>query len=373
MAQEWLKILAACMLAGLALEAQIGRPVPVHYDVVGTADPSTLGSIKRIVWGNPGDQWSASFGFPRGWVDSERWAGPKPSLHLDVLAPDGGAQRISLPFDRHRYALEDVNGEFIGSVKWGSPHMTSPGLHDVHYAEQAVFGDWEVRRVIWRVGGCSGNPPMYFLLVVRHLRTGQWVVCQDEFQYPPAPDGGEPMRATTQADGSLGISFWNYEGRNSAIFSGWTFSSDSGGEVRCKRDKPRYCLYTRTGAVATLADTPREAIHSGYQEVAWHVASWDGNGGVARAFSSSPRRPAMEDDRAGAPILPREGRLRFLWAAEIYVVPWRGKPMRMKLAEALALTRKGRWDVVLFQLSGNRALAQRLVEHKRDFPHSTPK
>jgi len=373
MTYEWARIMAGCLMACLALGAQIGRPVPVHYGIIGTVEPFAPGSIKRIVWGNPGDQWTATFDFPQGWVSTEYWQGEIPPVHLDIQAPDGGSQRMPLPWDRHRYAFEDVNGEFIGSVKWESPHMSSPGLQDVHYAEQAVLGPWEVRRVIWRVGGCSGDPPMLFLLVVRHRESGRWVVRQDEFQYPPAPDGGEPLRATLQADGSLGISFWNYEGRNSAIFSGWTFSSDSGGEVHCKPVKPRYCLFTRTGTVATLADTPREAIHFGYQEVAWHLASWNARGGVARAFAPSPRRFLTEDDQTGAPLLPKDGRQSFLWAAEIYVVPWKGKPVRMSLSEALARLRNGRWDVVLFPLQGKTPLAQRLVEHQRDFLHSTPK
>ncbi|BDU74171.1 hypothetical protein [Mesoterricola silvestris] len=371
MINAWLKSIAGFLLACMALDAQIGKPVPVQYDALGTVEPFDPGSIKRIAWGNPGEEWSATFSFPQGWVASEFWKGPPPAVNLEVKAPDGGAQVMALPFRHYGYAFEGVNGEFIGKVKWEMPHMTFPGLHDLYYAEQATFGPWEVGRVIWRVGGCSGNPPMLFLLIVRNRESGRWRVCQDEFQYPPAPDGGDPMRARVHEDGSLGVTLWNYHGRNSAIISGWTFHARPGGEIRCEATKPRFCLFTRTGSVATLADTPREAIHIGYQEAAWHLESWNAKGGKARAFAPSPRQLLTEDARYGAPILPQPGTRRFLWAAELYVVPWKGKPAWMKLPEAQALLKTGRWDVVLFPLGEGKALCQRLVEHRRDLPHST--
>jgi hypothetical protein len=212
---------------------------------------------------------------------------------------------------------------------------------------------------------------MPFVLVVQHRESGQWIAQCSVFNYPPVADRGDAMRAHLDPQGSLLAEWWGMASQNVDELLGWRFTFQDG---RIQRDwlPVRYALYTRTGAVATLADTPAEALHFGYQEVAWALDSFDRRGGVAQAFAESPRRYVIEEDRHGAPMLPRPGPQPFQWAAEIYLVPWKGKHERVPRSEALARLKVGHWDVVLFQNGQGPAQARRLVEHRRDFPHSTP-
>jgi hypothetical protein len=345
----------------------------VTYTAFGTRDPFDLGSIRRLEWGEQKDRWVASFTFPTGWKASEHWKGSEPKILLNVTAPDSQQQQTPLKFNQVSYAFEEVNAEFVGDVDWQKPEFSGPGLRDLHYGERTELGTWVLWRVIWRVGGLSGDPPMHFLMVVQDKGTGRWLVQMAHFQYPPSPDGSNAMNAVVDDDQSLTVSWWNYHGRNTAVVDGWRFKTTSQGDIRREALKPKYSLYTRTGRVASFADTPEVARHLGYQEVAWALRSWDSNGGIAEAFAPSPRRFLSEEDRHGAPILPTIGQHHFQWAAELYILPWARKPKRLPLAQALQLLKQGRWDVVIFPRWGQGLLAMRLVEHHRDFPHSTPR
>lgn len=347
--------------------AQIGTPVPVTYEVL-DAGHAWLGSIRDIAWGKEEQRWKVEFNFPKGWISTEVWKGKTPKIGCTVTAPNGSQKSCDLDFTRLSYAMESMNGEFVGEVQWWAPHIVIGSSNPIYYAEDAHVGPWHVQRVIWRVGGCSGNPPMLFLLIVQDNATGDWIFQLGEYQYPLAPDGGDSLRACLDQAGALEMSWWNYESRNTSVLETWQFKHTPNGVLQQALPN-QFALYTRTGRVATLASTPSEARHLGYQEVAWALESWSRSGGVAIARGRSPRRLVNEDDRDGAPLLPTPGRQPFLWAAEIYVVPWQSIATRVSLPEALKRLRSGHWDVVLFPSNG-RVIGHRLVEHRHDFPHS---
>lgn len=353
------------------VSAQIGKPVPITYEVMAAGKEWDLGSIRSLAWGEEGHRWKAEFRFPKGWISTEFWKGKAPKISCVVTAPDGAKKTCDMDPSRVSYAMESINAEFVGEVQWQAPHIVIGASSPIYYAEDAHLGPWHVQRVIWRVGGCSGNPPMLFLAVVQDDASGNWVFQWSEYQYPLAPDGGDPLRACLQQGDALELSWWNYEGRNTSVLETWRYEHTSKG-IYLQALPNQYALYTRTGRVATLAATPSEARHLGYQEVAWALESWSQSGGVAVARAQSPRRYIDEDDKDGAPLLPRPGKQPFLWAAEIYLVPWQGKAKRVELSEALKRVKSGHWDIVLF-LGRGKVIGQRLVEHHHDFPHSRGK
>jgi len=361
-------LLCGLFLCAPQLFAQIGLPLPVEYRCAHKGDE--LGSIQGITWGEEKDRWRADFHFPEGWFASEFWKGAWPHIELEITASDGAHQRTKLDLRRFEYHFEELNGEFNELMSWQKPYWVGEGSRDIYYAEKTDLGPWRVQRVIWRVGGCSGNPPMLFLMVVQHQPTGLWSFQLAEFSHPPVADRGDAMRLHLSAEDVLEVSWWNAATRNTAVMEGWRFALEKGSLVL--RDLPRsYRLDTRNGAVTAKADSPAEALHLGYQEVAWALDSSDQRGGVARAYAESPRRFETDGDRYKAPLLPSPGTMTFRWAAELYVVPWQARPLRLPLAKALPLLKTGRWDVVLFRNAKGTVLAMRLVEHHQDFPHST--
>ena len=132
--------------------------------------------------------------------------------------------------------------------------------------------------------------------------------------------------------GALEVTWWNPATRNTAVLEGWRFDLEQAAVIRT--DLPRrYSLDTRNGAVSVTASSAAEALHLGYQEVAWALEAHDARGGVARAYAESPRRYTCDGDDDDAPLLPRRGTMPFRWAAELYVVPWRAQPLRLPLAK----------------------------------------
>jgi len=360
------------LLMTSGLMAQVGKPMPVSYQPQRRGE--AFGSMAEVTWEQEGKPWKAEFTYPKGWEGMEAWWEKRkatPALQGRVTSPEGLAQTIDLDPDAVGRIAQEANAACSGSVAWREPHFTGEGSKAIYFGEGAEIGPWRLMRILWHVGGWSGPPPMPFVLVIQHRESGRWIAQGSAFNYPPVADRGDAMRVHLDAQGALAVEWWNMEERNVEALRAWRFTSREG---RIERDwlPVRYALYTRTGAAATLADSPGEALHFGYQEVAWALDSWNRLGGLARAFADSPRRFVIKEDLEGAPMLPRLGSQSFQWAAEIYLVPWNGKPERLSLPKALARLKVGRWDVVLFRNGQGPAQARRLVEHRRDFPHSTP-
>ncbi len=96
------------------------------------------------------------------------------------------------------------------------------------------------------------------------------------------------------------------------------------------------------------------------------MASVSEEGGVAQAFAASPR-PASEYEG----IIPASGQTPFQWRPQILLVGKDGQRRMVDRPAAIALAKTGGWDVVL-EMENGRPVATWLVEHEKDFPHSTP-
>ncbi len=383
--------------------AQFGKPMEVRYQLLPRTDKAESPWLGEVQWKAEGQVWRVVLQWTKGWPIAGRQEtfdeseGHYALQGVWVHAPDGRRQMAFLDAEG-KYGLgRELNGAFADPMDWRLPWWPwefsgslrgafghkllrrvpevawkpEYGCRWIYPGEQAVVGSWRIMRILWHVGGMSGPPPMPYVLVVEHQPSGAWCALGHVVGYPDTPDRGDVMRVEGGPDDTLLVRQWGLESRNVGALSGWRFAFQDG-QVRRQALSSRYALYTRNGAVATFADTPKEAIHFGYQEVAWHLQSWNAQGGTARAFAPSPRRYLTPTDREGAPQLPVPGERRFQWAGELYVVPRIGKPSRRKLSEVLLMLRSGRWDVVLFRRPDGTMLGQRLVEHSRDLPHSTP-
>jgi len=87
---------------------------------------------------------------------------------------------------------------------------------------------------------------------------------------------------------------------------------------------------------------------------------------VAQAFAASPRSASEYEG-----IIPAPGRTLFQWRHQIFIVGKDGQRRTVDRPAAIALAKAGGWDVVL-EMQNGRPVATWLVEHEKDFPHSTP-
>lgn len=356
-------LLPLVLILGMAshLEAQFGSPMPVVYQSLPTGD--IWFPMQGFSWTDQGQQWKVSLVHK---VDPK--TGETTCSEGLVTAPGGEIQSLMLEDPLSSCVGEEMTGSFSSPPQWNEPWSNDgPGYgRAIYLGEVERIGSWRVMRVLWHISGLSGPPPLPFVLVVQHVRTGKWLSCASAVDYPPTPDRGNVMRLELNPEGDLSILWWNRFSRGTSVLRGWRFKGT--GDVIVSTDVPRkFALFTHSGAVSTCADTPEAAKHFGFLEAAWAIKFWNDNGGIAQSLVPSSRKLFNQDDMDDAPLLPFPGSVRFWWTEEIYLVPWGKKPRRVKRLEALPLLRSRKWNVVLFR-KGNKVLGERLVERSPQTP-----
>lgn len=220
----------------------------------------------------------------------------------------------------------------------------------------ASIGDWEVWLIQWDHGGC-GLAGLFVtnLVIGRHHPSNTWEVragLGPEFRLLEPSEGNQPAFCFEGAERTP---------NNCWIQEYWRFSLNKG-EARAETVRRTY----RWFCGATVTDSPRRARHWGHQEVAWHLKEVGRMGGIAEGFADSPR-PSSDFDG----IFPAKDRIAFTWRSLIVIAAKNGTRRFLNAKGAAALAAKGGWDVVLERRNGQ-PTATWLVEHEKDFPHSTP-
>lgn len=343
------------------LQAQFGSPLEVTFRQLPKGDDGF--PMKGFQWKTEAGMWVAEFDEIQ---DDAKGKGPFPSIR--ITDPSGTTSLVAQDSSARPAIWDDLTGSFSNPPKWTEPWICPwPGSgREVFLGEQSTPGPWQVFRILWHVGGLSGPPPLPFVLVVRHRESGHWAAFAAALEYPPTPARGDVMSVAVEGE-ALDVSWWQANSPNVYQLKGWKLMDGIGG-ISCADFPPMFSLYTRNGSVASLGRTPAEAIRKGYLEVVWSLKRWDGRGGIGTASETSPRKLLSDEDAFGAPILPQLGSRRFVWAKNLFVVPWKGKPRHMVLENALSVLKTGHWGVVLFPLPDGHALAERLIEYPPTSP-----
>lgn len=293
-------------------------------------------------------------GFKLSLKDSDR------EVTLQIKGPDGRTEglrsAVAYPIGMGEFCVREREGEGEDgdpSVWLNALEESGGGIIPVGHARIGAWQFWDLQ---WDVHGC-GIAGLFRseVIVGRHGPSGTWVTHAGfgtGLAEKPAPNEGEPLFRFTPAKRTA---------NNCWVQEAWRFVVRNG-RAEVVVEAPRYFWF----GGHTLADTPVEARHWAHQEVAWHLASVSEEGGVAQAFAASPR-PASEYEG----IIPPPGRTPFQWRPQILVVGKDGQRRIVDRPAAIALASQGGWDVVLERRSG-RPMATWLVEHEKDFPHSTP-
>lgn len=293
-------------------------------------------------------------GFKLSLKDSDR----EVTLHLK--GPDGRTQSlrsaVAYPIGMGEFCVREREGEGEDgdpSVWLNALEESGGGIIPVGHARIGAWQFWDLQ---WDVHGC-GIAGLFRseVIVGRHGPSGTWVAHAGfgtGLAEKPAPNEGEPLFRFTPAKRTA---------NNCWVQEAWRFVVRNG-RAGVVVEAPRYLWF----GGHTLADTPVEARHWAHQEVAWHLASVSEEGGVAQAFAASPR-PASEYEG----IIPAPGRTPFQWRPQTLIVGKDGQRRTVDRPAAIALAKGGGWDVVL-ELQNGQPAATWLVEHEKDFPHSTP-
>lgn len=341
------------LLGPSPLRAQFGAPLEVTFKQLPTGE--LWFPMQGFQWRTEAGAWIVDF------EDAPEGSATKPTIR--ITDPSGRVAFAEEDPDAHFILWDEMTGSFSRPPSGPEPWTGGcPGMgREIYLGEQATLGDWQVYRVLWHVGGLSGPSPMPFVLVVLHCRTGHWRAFASALSYPPAPTRGD-IQQVAEDGRVLRVSWWLAHTPNISRLRGWHVSADTDG-LSASPFAPAYALSTRNGGVAALGRTPQEALRRGYLEAAWPLERWNARGGVAHASAPSPRRLVSEEDAFGAPLLPEPGSRRFIWAKDLFVVPWKGKPSHKPLMEALAMLATGSWGVVLFPCGQDAALGARLIEY----------
>lgn len=215
---------------------------------------------------------------------------------------------------------------------------------------------WDFWLIQWHMGGCGLawelNPS---ILLGIHRESGRWAIAASYGQ------GFLDTRIGEEDCAQFDFLSAKRTSNNSWEIESWQFDFD-GEKVDFSKGRSRF----RWFGSELIADSPREARHWAHQEVAWHVSSSGLDGGIAEAFAPSPRSA----DRFEG-ILPQNRKLPFKWRSLIVACGKGGQRRFLDAKQAHQLASQGGWDVVLERRNG-RPTATWLVEHEKDFPHSTP-
>ncbi|HVN75900.1 MAG TPA: hypothetical protein VMT19_06260 [Thermoanaerobaculaceae bacterium] len=347
------------MVATLLLAATVAapwEPIQVHYDVRGSAWTETL-AISTFSWTYQADQWQVVL---PARADAA-------AACVDVVGPGKVTSAVcdGLALDHPNPLMATEPG------KWDQSYVTGFARVAHHLLEVWENQQWRVFRLLWPIGGASGPPPVPLVTIAQDRRCGAWMALATSLE-PRVPDGGDTHGLEVGDDGNLvAWSWWWHTGSVLARRS-WSISASSG-TIVWRRLPTTYMLQTYNGVPATYARDPRDAVHWGYQEVAWHVRKAETHGGVAETFADSPRRVTGEGDTADGLLIPMHGHsIAFAWSSRVYVIPYHLKGHWLLASEASRLATAGTYDAVLFRSSSGRVVAERLVQHQRDFAHSTP-
>lgn len=337
------------------LKAQIGPPVEVTYKKHEIGEFEF--QLDQISFKTDSGNWVLEFSRPQ----SNK---PLPGVvgKIQLTDPEGNTGVVHQDPKALGIIWDELTWSFSSPPHWTKPWVCSfPGSgQDLYLCEQQRLGDWQVFRVLWHIGGLSGPPPMPFIFVALHRESGKWWAFASGMDYPPTPSRGNAMNLS-EDDGGILITWWQAHTPNVHQLRGTKLTFKMG-EIAAWTCPTRYSLFTNNGAVSSLASTPREAARRGWLEAAWRLKKMNERGGVAMAEAPSPRVLVSPEDAEGAPILPAPGSRSFVWARELFVVPWVGKSRKLPLRDALDCLKRGRWGVVLFPLGGKSALAGRVIE-----------
>ncbi len=282
-------------------------------------------------------------------------------VRLALGGPEGRqvtwSSRVAFPGGMGEFCVREQPGEgreSDPSVWLNSLALTGGGPIPVGRADVGAWRFWNLQ---WDMHGC-GIAGLFRseLLVGQHLPSGTWAARADfGTGFVRFPAGVEPHPAF-----HFDLAFRT--SNNCWVREPWIFKLRKGRAAVVVGSRS----YRWFGGT-TVADSPRKARHWGHQEVAWHVASATREGGVAEAFGESPR---PEGDFEG--LRPVSGRMPFRWKSMVVAAGKDGRRRFLDVSQALALVKKGGWDVVL-ERRGEQTTATWIVEHDRAFPHSTPR
>ncbi len=348
-------MLASVLLA--VVTAMPWEPIEVQYDLSESTEDETL-AITTFKWSYRGEHWTVLL--PGASANS----GPC----IEVVGPGGPSAALC-----DGLVLYDPNPVLAtNGGKWDQVYSTGLRPCNVHHLLEVWHNErWQVFRLLWPIGGASGPPPVPLVTIAQDRASGRWAALATAFEHR-VPDGGDTHGIEVRDDGGLAAWCWWWRSGSVLARRSW-LASDSPGRVEWHTGPTVYMLQTYNGIPATYATDPRDAVHWGYQEVAWHVREAGPSGGVVEAFANSPRRVLGDEDLEDGLVIPEQGRtLSFVWPPQVYVVPYRTKGRWLAAADATGLAQREGYDAVLFRRRSGRSVAERLVQHQKDFLHSTP-
>ncbi len=349
-------ILPLILAAYVASTQQTARPVVRAVEIA--PDIQRRGGyeleIESIVWMDDGVRWQLGFDYADSGDDFRL-------LHGVTVVGLGGERRA---VHLVRFEYDSLNGVML-EVAPGKLQLMPLGIKrafDHPFCRVWETPTWRVYRVLWRIGGVSGPPPVPMIVIALDRTTGRWTAWGTSIEEHAAD--GRDVQGVDGLDGDrVQIWWWDWVSSHTMRRRSWIVER-SDGIPRFSDGPARFMFWTWNGSPRTFGATAREAGQLGRLEVAWKVEATKATGGVATARDDSPRHIDSRNDLADGLLLPHDDqRLEFRWQAQVRVVPARGTAYWVSHEEAQALARNGGWDVVLYR-RGDEVRAEWLVQSR---------